>query len=73
MKIYELPISQKAKFFLYTLKEFGVLEMTYVQLSELLEMNRVYLPAIINDLEEKGLITVERGWGRKPSVYKINF
>ncbi|EJR08192.1 MarR family transcriptional regulator [Bacillus cereus] len=73
MKIYELPISQKAKFFLYTLREFGVLEMTYVQLSELLEMNRVYLPAIINDLEEKGLITVERGWGRKPSVYKINF
>ncbi|PFZ33842.1 MarR family transcriptional regulator [Bacillus wiedmannii] len=73
MKIYELPISQKAKFFLYTLREFGELEMTYVQLSELLEMNRVYLPAIINDLEEKGLITVERGWGRKPSVYKINF
>jgi DNA-binding IscR family transcriptional regulator len=73
MKIYELPISQKAKFFLYTLREFGVLEMTYVQLSELLEMNRVYLPAIINDLEEKGLITVERGWGENPSVYKINF
>jgi DNA-binding IscR family transcriptional regulator len=55
------------------LREFGELEMTYVQLSELLEMNRVYLPAIINDLEDKGLITVERGWGRKPSVYKIKF
>ncbi|WP_170959229.1 MarR family transcriptional regulator [Bacillus pseudomycoides] len=73
MKIYQLNISQKAKFFLYTLQEFGELEITYVQISELLEINKVYLSGIINELERKGLITVERGWGRKPSVYRINF
>lgn len=73
MEIYKLNISQKAKFFLYTLREVKVLEKTYDQLSDFLSISRSLLPAIIKELEENELIVIERAGGRKANIYRLNF
>ncbi|MDA2637498.1 MarR family transcriptional regulator [Bacillus cereus] len=73
MEIYKLNISHKAKFFLYTLREMKEMEKTYSDLSDLLAINRSLIPGVIKELEENKLITVERGKGKKPSIYRINF
>jgi len=70
--IYNLDgLSLKAKYFLYILEENGDLEGTITRLADILETSRNRVHEIIDSLESAGYLEIERGSGRKPSIYRM--
>ncbi|SFQ92658.1 hypothetical protein SAMN04487920_15113 [Bacillus mycoides] len=70
--IYKLDgLSLKAKYFLYILEENGDLEGTITRIADILETSRNRVHEVIDSIEETGYLEVERGSGRKPSIYRL--